>query len=136
MSNVLVQNVGSGDDVGIYWSVASAATLNGPTFAGNVLAHDLISSDGDLTISCGRLLSAETQVTLIHDSISITGCQNDSGGYDQGADIGSGAEIVVSAVPAPAAIWLFGTGILGLVGVSKRRKAAWPLTDVLAKRLH
>lgn len=29
-----------------------------------------------------------------------------------------------SAVPEPAAIWLFGTGILGLIGFSKRRKAA------------
>jgi hypothetical protein len=27
----------------------------------------------------------------------------------------------VSAVPVPAAVWLFGTGLLGLVGVSKRR---------------
>jgi len=122
ISNVTVQNVGSGENVGIYWTVASAATLNGPTFAGNVLAHDLISSDGDLTITCGRLLSATTQVTLIQDSISISGCQNASGGYDQGVDIGSGGENVVSAVPAPAAIWLFGTALVGFAGMSGRRK--------------
>ncbi|MFC1560703.1 VPLPA-CTERM sorting domain-containing protein [Pseudomonadota bacterium] len=30
----------------------------------------------------------------------------------------------LSPVPAPAAIWLFGTGLIGLVGFSKRRKAA------------
>lgn len=30
----------------------------------------------------------------------------------------------LSAVPVPAAIWLFGTGLIGLVGISKRRKAA------------
>jgi hypothetical protein len=29
-----------------------------------------------------------------------------------------------SAVPVPAAIWLFGTALIGLVGFSKRRKAA------------
>ena len=29
-----------------------------------------------------------------------------------------------SAVPVPAAIWLFGTALVGLVGFSKRRKAA------------
>lgn len=28
----------------------------------------------------------------------------------------------VSAVPVPAAVWLFGSGLLGLVGVSRRRK--------------
>jgi hypothetical protein len=31
----------------------------------------------------------------------------------------------VSAVPVPAAIWLFGTALIGLAGFSKRRKAAW-----------
>lgn len=30
----------------------------------------------------------------------------------------------VSAVPVPAAAWLFGSGILGLVGISRRKKAA------------
>ena len=34
------------------------------------------------------------------------------------ADVG-----VVGVVPIPAAIWLFGTALLGLVGFSKRRKA-------------
>ncbi len=30
----------------------------------------------------------------------------------------------VGAVPVPAAVWLFGSGILGLIGFSKRKKAA------------
>ena len=30
----------------------------------------------------------------------------------------------ISAVPVPAAVWLFGTALIGLVGFSKRRKAA------------
>ena len=29
----------------------------------------------------------------------------------------------VSAVPVPAAAWLFGTGLLGLIGVARRKKA-------------
>lgn len=32
--------------------------------------------------------------------------------------------LVVSAVPVPAAVWLFGTALIGLVGFRKRKKAA------------
>ena len=115
-SNVNVQNIGDGSGVGLYWTVARAATLNGPTFAGNVLAHDFISSDCDLTITCGRLLSAETQVTLIHDNISITGCAGTSGGFDQGVFIGSGGQ----TVPESSTLALLGLGVAAL-GFARRR---------------
>lgn len=44
------------------------------------------------------------------------------GGHNANFDITS--LTVTSVVPVPAAVWLFGSGLIGLVGVARRRKAA------------
>jgi hypothetical protein len=51
-----------------------------------------------------------------------------AGGFDstrdypyQGSTLGMDLRIELSEVPVPAAVWLFGTGLLGLVGVARRR---------------
>jgi hypothetical protein len=49
--------------------------------------------------------------------------------YFQGVNAGGeGIEkkgfYTVTAVPVPAAIWLFGSGLLGLIGIARRKKAA------------
>jgi hypothetical protein len=39
-------------------------------------------------------------------------------------DVASGVGPIVPGVPIPAAVWLFGSGLLGLIGVARRKKAA------------
>jgi hypothetical protein len=46
-------------------------------------------------------------------------------GFSVNLDIGSGNSMVVtsvSAVPIPAAIWLFGSGLAGLTWTARRRR--------------
>ena len=41
----------------------------------------------------------------------------------QASDIGGSGQFSVSAVPIPAAAWLFGSGLVGLIGLARRKKA-------------
>lgn len=43
--------------------------------------------------------------------------------YNANFDIASLTVTSISAVPVPAAVWLFGSGLLGLVGIARRKKA-------------
>jgi len=45
-------------------------------------------------------------------------------GLNVNFDIGSGHSLTltnISSVPVPAAVWLFGSGLLGLIGVARRK---------------
>jgi hypothetical protein len=33
-------------------------------------------------------------------------------------------DVVTTVIPVPPALWLFGSGLLGLVGIARRKKAA------------
>jgi len=55
-----------------------------------------------LKAACGAVIGCGTSIDF--DNITIT--------------------TDVSAVPVPAAVWLFGSGLLGLIGVARRKKAA------------
>jgi hypothetical protein len=62
------------------------------------------------------LIGYQTQVTLssashIYASVNDTYYPNDTGFF----------EVNVSPVPVPAAVWLFGSGLVGLVGFNRKR---------------
>ncbi|MGB5717028.1 MAG: VPLPA-CTERM sorting domain-containing protein [Gammaproteobacteria bacterium] len=64
-----------------------------------------------------------TGVFSIADDLAVFGGMADLLGQPI-AMIYDPLSVTVNAVPVPAAVWLFGSGVLGLVGVARRRKAA------------
>jgi len=40
-----------------------------------------------------------------------------------GLNVGAAIAFGVSNVPIPSAVWLFGSGLLGLLGVTRRKKS-------------
>lgn len=113
----------------------------------------IVNIFGDLTLNSGRIeLSGgltfdEVLFNVIGGKVSFSGGGNSSTlmgiilaldkeialspGLVQGSIIGTKISLVSGAdldtpippIPVPAAVWLFGTALLGLVGFSKRRKA-------------
>lgn len=60
-------------------------------------------------------------VAFLSDA-SATGFSKDVIFGTAGGDFGEYVGVQVAPVPVPAAVWLFGSGLLGLVGVARRKK--------------
>lgn len=52
---------------------------------------------------------------------SVATCTNQAGVVDAVAMVLNDSSVTVSAIPVPAAVWLFASGLLGLVGVARRK---------------
>lgn len=76
--------------------------------SGNIL----LASDTITTTTWGLLSVASTGISTV--KLTQTGAST-SWVYD---------DITFNAVPIPPALWLFGPGLLGLVGIARRKKAA------------
>jgi len=76
---------------------------SGTTYAGNgsVRRLELAGDDNWMSLSADRK-TLEFSTVVPHDIDNVR---------------------ILTAVPVPAAIWLFGSGLLGLVGIARRKKA-------------
>jgi len=63
-------------------------------------------------------------VTLSFSAQVDSGSVTSSGDYLTGFTASGTGEVQGAVVPVPAAVWLFGSGLLGLVGMTRRKKAA------------
>ena len=89
----------------------------------NLLDEQVFDTSAD---TGGLFLSGQLQTILDPNwkegKIQI-GFNNLVGGYESSGRFYDNVNFAPSAVPVPAAVWLFGSGLLGLVGVARRRKS-------------
>lgn len=103
-----ISNVGGGD--------AELGNIFGSgwrQFGGDIYGESSSSVLGfsfDFTADAGSLLS-------------ISGTYTNSDFIDAAILSSNLATVSVSAVPVPAAVWLFGSGLIGLIGFARRKKA-------------
>ncbi|MCP3672132.1 MAG: VPLPA-CTERM sorting domain-containing protein [Gammaproteobacteria bacterium] len=84
------------------------------TDVGNAIA-DFTTFNYTLDTNMGGLTLASLNITENGLGINWQNLSFDANTY---------VKLTMSAVPIPAAVWLFGTALIGLVGFGKRRKAA------------
>ncbi len=102
-------------------------SVTNPVFIGtfNVNGGLLTGTFNDLTVNFLSNNDIMFDANLTYTSGSLKG--NLTGGRIEGGQNAAGTQLAaklgpVTVVPVPAAIWLFGSGLLGLAGIARRRK--------------
>jgi hypothetical protein len=85
--------------------------------------HSYIASMGTFATQAG--LNPAASISKINLTFFAQG-QNDIYGFSQSSANVWFDNVTISngAVPLPATVWLFGSGLLGLIGIARRKKAA------------
>ena len=140
--DVTVQSFG-GSYNGSYWEDTGAGTYNTETteILYTSVGSGVVGSDYIEATTEARALGLIAEYTMIactpeanyicsfvgggsQQAIGIANTVDESGsGYLVGSYLGTEITTQISPVPLPAAAWLFGSALLGLIGYSKRKGA-------------
>lgn len=98
--------------------IAGPVNIGGDHIATNSLTDTLVLTGSDqfiLGLNVGGNWLSDSVVTPV-------GANSYTVAFDNGGSVLEIDVQIIPAVPVPAAAWLFGSGLLGLVGVARRKK--------------
>lgn len=124
-------------DLGALNSGSYGATYSMTTADGYLREYDSYSQSYGMygtTVECGSYTCLSRTLGYTSNADPSVAWIDHNWGYNAGTvtpltwymdspkDMGGSYLVKVSAVPVPAAVWLFGSGLLGLVGIARRKK--------------
>ena len=106
------------------WSFDWNSISDIPLSGGGIWGDPGIYSEGIGRVVCGVDCGVNDTYTLDYHGIIPAGDPSSLGGVSYGLHL----EGAISAVPVPAAVWLFGSGLTGLLGIAKRKQKTIGIT--------
>ena len=99
----------------------------------DIVINPFASVDKGVDIGTGLSISTQGGVTNGPNGETVTGAINAGGPFDvmsvtvafgltDQTGVGMSGFVEQTPVPIPAAVWLFGSGLLGLIGIARRRQ--------------
>ena len=119
-SDLFILNDSPGDELS---PLADAGAGTSPSdFSPTEMYLRLLGTSDFLTVA-GDVLPDDPSQIDVTEILSGTGNISSDAGNNIWFDIYTDS-VRVSAVPVPPAVWLFGSGLIGLVGIARRKKTA------------
>lgn len=132
-ANIGIGVVNPGDTVTVTFDLNNTAAAGGVAFVelfselsgGGTSKSEILLANGtgtngwetfSFTTTLGPDVSGGITLQLKAACGPVAGCTSEAY-FDN-------VSVTVEAIPVPAAVWLFGSGLIGLIGIARRRKAA------------
>ncbi len=118
-SGTLLELLLTGPAPGVFFGISSA-----PPNPCNILNLIAVCSLGEMPVGLAIAFDVQVQTTAV-GILTLEGfVASNELDFEESNNFSTEQTAIVSPVPVPAAVWLFGSALIGLVGFSKRSKAA------------
>jgi hypothetical protein len=122
LTSLYKQDVGKKNDAGPYSNSYTTTFSNSPTDPAGALIQLITGMDPITCGECYLLVKGGNEDPSLY-VFALTGMINSITLSEFWSDQGAISHVeIVGAVPVPAAVWLFGTALIGFIGFSRRTK--------------